>query len=261
MQNALNHLDEFRARMQKDGGMLLLDFDGTLSPIVAKPADALLPQLTRDVLLSCSEHYRVAIISGRTLSDVERRVSLPGPWFAGSHGLEWHVDSGIQIKELPEAQRDAMNIVRTALSEVSSRFIGTIFEDKVHCAAVNYRALSYDDARLFVTAANATVAPYLEAGLRVMNGLRTFDVTPSSDWTKGECATMLLRIARERSGKPLVPLYIGDSITDEDAFRTLRGGITIRVGEHSASGAQFFVPSQGDVDTVLMSLCEPTVQS
>lgn len=261
MQNALNHLDEFRARMQKDGGMMLLDFDGTLSPIVTNPDDALLPQLTRDALLACSERYRVAIISGRALADVEHRVSLPGLWFAGSHGLEWHIDDSVQTKELPEAQRDAMNIVRTALSEVSRRFIGTVFEDKIHCAAVNYRALSDDEARLFVTSASAAVAPYLDVGLRVMNGLRTFDVTPSSDWTKGECATMLLQIARERSGKPLLPLYIGDSITDEDAFRTLSDGITIRVGEHSASGAQFFVPSQGDVDTVLMSLCEPSVQS
>jgi len=74
-----------------DGRLLLMtDYDGTLTPIVDDPADAILAEETREQLLRIARSARgsVAVISGRGLEDLKTRVSIPEVIYAGCHGLE-----------------------------------------------------------------------------------------------------------------------------------------------------------------------------
>ncbi len=256
MRDALQHIEEIRTRVSSAGYMLLLDFDGTLSPIVPIPDDAQIESRLRETLVECSRTHPIAIVSGRSLADIEKRVGIDTIWYAGSHGLEWKAIGEADLKETPEPQRSAIDAVRALFRKTADEEAGLIFEDKVHCAAINYRALSDADAALFSSRMFELISPYAAKGLRVMDGMRTFEVSPAIDWTKGECSQMLLKMAREKSGAPLIPIYIGDSITDEDAFRVLREGVTVRVGPDPLSAAEFFVPSQSDVVVFLTQMCE-----
>lgn len=255
MLNALEHFDAILRRVRTAGAIVMLDFDGTLAPLVPIPDDARPSASTLAALRSCAERYRVAIISGRALSDIESRVGVDGIWYAGSHGLEWRIDDEVALRETPPDVAAALEEARSALQEIMRSYSGTIAEDKVHCFAVNYRALNAADAASFSEAANAAVAPYVAGGsLRVMDGMRTFEIVPAIDWDKGRCALHMLEHLRKSEGTEPIPLYIGDSITDEDAFRTLKGGITIKVGRDESSAAAYYVEDRDDVDAVLQML-------
>ncbi|HXA96545.1 MAG TPA: trehalose-phosphatase, partial [Candidatus Dormibacteraeota bacterium] len=74
-----------------DGSILLMtDYDGTLTPIVDDPADAVLAEQTRQDLLRVARSPRgsVAVISGRALEDLRTRVAIGEAIYAGCHGLE-----------------------------------------------------------------------------------------------------------------------------------------------------------------------------
>lgn len=257
MKNALDFFDEIASRLHGKKCMLLLDFDGTLAPLVPNPSDAKASPQTFEVLQRCIDTFSVvAIVSGRKLTDIAQFVPIQKIWAAGSHGLEWHTGEESHSVETPPAQVQAIESVRKALTALTREYEGTIFEEKNHCVAVNYRALSEQDAEAFRAHAHEITAPYESTNtLRVMDGLHTFEAVPALDWNKGECSKMLLRLANEQEHTELVPMYIGDAITDEDAFRALRDGITIRVGEDTESAAEYFVPAQEDVDEVLTRLC------
>lgn len=252
MRNALTHTADIRDRIARDGCVLLLDFDGTLAPLVPTPREAAASQRTLSLVRACAAKHRTAIITGRTLADVEIRVGIAELWYAGSHGLEWRMGARVERAPTPAAAMEALARAKAALEEVEARFPGTIGEDKTHCYAVNYRALHERDAARFSREARACVSPYVDTGvLRVLDGLRTFEVAPAIDWTKGEVSRVFVDAAREESGRPLVPVYIGDSITDEDAFKALSEGITVRVQRDDASAAAYYVESRDDVDALL----------
>lgn len=253
MQNALEDIDAIVERV-RGRTMLLLDFDGTLAPIVEDPASALPSEKTRSLVSACVARFPVAIVTGRALFDITQRIPIDGLWYSGSHGLEWQVGTEVSQKFAPAEQRAAMEAARKVLEDLAAKSSNTIFEDKVHCAGINYRALSADDAREFSERAYAAVAPFVSAGLKVMDGMRSFEVLPAIDWTKGECSRMLVRMASDKAGIPLVPIYIGDAITDEDAFRALEDGVTIRVGESAESLAHYYLPDRAAVDALLERL-------
>lgn len=255
MRSALEHIEEIVARLGAHP-MLLLDFDGTLAPIVARPEDAYAPDSTLEVLNRCASLHPLAIISGRTLDDIRARVPVSRAWYAGSHGLEWEIDGEVSRKDTPDAVAEALAAARSALQQLSRSYTGIIPEEKGHCFALNYRALSDEAAQHFSAQAHAAVSPLLPSGLRVLDGMRTFEITPQIDWTKGECARMLVNTAQERFGSGFTPVYIGDSITDEDAFHALaQDGVTVRVGQSAESTAGFFLPDQTSVEGFLRQLC------
>ena len=107
-------------RLREATVALLLDFDGTLSPIVGEPDAADLPRATRDVLRELAPRCSVAVISGRDLRDVRRRVGLDGLWYAGSHGFELSGPGGFYWEH--ERARDAV----PALVEAERRLRGQL---------------------------------------------------------------------------------------------------------------------------------------
>lgn len=252
MKEAKKHMQEILALLRKRGFVPMLDFDGVLAPIVKRPQDARMAPRAGKALIALKERMQVAIISGRTLESVRAQAALPGVIYAGSHGVELAMSGKLHVRKLPPRVMKRFEVARDTLHAVSEGFFGLIIEEKPHATAVNYRALSCAKAGAFSRAAHAAIAPYVrERAVRVLDHLKTFEIIARGGWTKGEVAKHILKRIGKRGQ---VPVYIGDSLTDEDAFRALKRGITIRVGRTHDTAAKYFFRRRSEVDSFLERL-------
>jgi alpha,alpha-trehalase len=226
--SALDVLDEIIPGSNQDLA-LFLDYDGTLTPIVDHPDDAVLSHSMRATLQRLSKLCALAIISGRDLADVRERVGIAGLWYAGSHGFDLagpgneHTEYHEGIEYLPVLDA-AEQRLRQALADVS----GCLVERKRFSIATHYRQVTDDQVATLRRVVEETHAAHPE--LRLASGKKIFELQPDIDWNKGKALCwlmMTLDMDRDR----FIPLYIGDDVTDEDAFRELEagGGIGILV--------------------------------
>jgi trehalose 6-phosphate phosphatase len=205
------------------------DFDGTLSEIVEDPDSARLVDGAADALISLSAACPVAILSGRDLADVRERIGLPGLWYAGSHGFELTGPDGTHHQN-PEAAASIPVLAGAAadLADQLGHIPGVVVEHKRFGVAVHYRNAARD--RVGEVAAAVRTAGQRTA-LRVTTGREVIELRPNIDWDKGKTLRWVLDYIRDNEGAgPLLPIYLGDDITDEDAFDAVNGdGIAILV--------------------------------
>jgi trehalose 6-phosphate phosphatase len=211
------------------------DFDGTLSEIVEDPDSARLVDGAADALTSLSAACPVAILSGRDLADVRERIGLPGLWYAGSHGFELTGPDGTHHQN-PEAAASIPVLAGASadLADQLGHIPGVVVEHKRFGVAVHYRNAARD--RVGEVAAAVRTAGQRTA-LRVTTGREVIELRPNIDWDKGKTLRWVLDYIRDNEGAgPLLPIYLGDDITDEDAFDAVDGdGIGILV-RHSDDG-------------------------
>jgi len=211
------------------------DFDGTLSEIVEDPDSARLVDGAADALTSLSAACPVAILSGRDLADVRERIGLPGLWYAGSHGFELTGPDGTHHQN-PEAAASIPVLAGAAadLADQLGHIPGVVVEHKRFGVAVHYRNAARD--RVGEVAAAVRTAGQ-RTGLRVTTGREVIELRPNIDWDKGKTLHWVLDYIRDNEGAgPLLPIYLGDDITDEDAFDAVDDdGIAILV-RHSDDG-------------------------
>jgi trehalose 6-phosphate phosphatase len=180
----------------------------------------------------------VAILSGRDLADVTERVGLPGIWYAGSHGFELTAPDGTHHQnDAAAAAVPVLESAATQLREKLGSIPGVVVEHKRFGVAVHYRNAARD--RVGEVAAAVRAAGRRD-GLRVTTGREVIELRPDIDWDKGKTLRWVidhLQGAGFRAGSaPLVPIYLGDDITDEDAFDAVRhDGIPIVV-RHNDDG-------------------------
>jgi alpha,alpha-trehalase len=199
---------------------LFLDYDGTLTPIVRRPEDAVLGAPARAVLRALARRLPLAVISGRDLADVRARVGVPGVYYAGSHGFDIE---GPGVRHRHPLARAAVAPLRAAAREITrdtAGIAGAQLEPKRFALAVHYRRVAGSN----VPAVRAAVerARRRHPQLRLAGGKKVLELLPGLDWDKGRAVLWLLRALRLDRGDVL-PLYIGDDLTDEDAFRALAG--------------------------------------
>lgn len=199
--------------------VLLLDFDGTLAPIVSRPEAAALPPDTADALrrLRQDPAVRMALVSGRGLADVRERAGMEEVAIAGNHGMEIEGPGISETHAEARAARPALDAVADALRPEVARIPGAILEDKGLTLSVHDRMVDPQDRPRLREAVLAAAAPRSE--LRVTEGKRVLEIRPRVDWHKGRAVEFLLRHLRPAPGAPV--LYLGDDTTDEDAFRAL----------------------------------------
>jgi len=211
------------------------DFDGTLSEIVEDPDSARLVDGAADALTSLSAACPVAILSGRDLADVRERIGLPGLWYAGSHGFELTGPDGTHHQN-PDAAASIPVLAGAAadLADQLGHIPGVMVEHKRFGVAVHYRNAARD--RVGEVAAAVRTAGQRTA-LRVTTGREVIELRPNIDWDKGKTLRWVLDHIRDNDGAaPLLPIYLGDDITDEDAFDAVDyDGIAILV-RHSDDG-------------------------
>ncbi|BBX65818.1 putative glycosyl hydrolase [Mycobacterium saskatchewanense] len=215
---------------------VFLDFDGTLSDIVGRPEAATLVAGAADALSALAALCPVAVISGRDLQDVRARVDVDGVWYAGSHGFELAAPDGTQHENAAAAGlTDAVSRAAAQLAETLSGIPGISIEPKRFAVAVHYRNADPRKVDRIVAAVHQLGR---SAGLRVTTGRRVIELRPDIDWNKGRAVNWVLDRIQGDGGpaeaRAVLPIYVGDDITDEDAFGAIHFdgvGIVVRHDE------------------------------
>ena len=238
---------------QADEVALFLDYDGTLTPLRERPEQARLSGQARGLLRDLARRpgIWVALVSGRALSDVKRMAGVRRLCYVGNHGLQVE-GSGIRYTlRQAAASRPVMREIARRLRRELAMIPGAWVEDKNLTLAVHFRQVEPGEKILVRNLFHAILRPYLEKGkVRVTAGKEVLEVRPPIRWTKGTMVRWLLarRIGLRPEGK-ILPIYVGDDLTDEDAFSALdRRGITVVVGRSNLfSKAQYRVASPAAV--------------
>lgn len=251
--SALDSSTDLARQLESKRPILFLDYDGTLTPIVARPELALLDEAVRHTLAALAQRCPVAIVSGRDRADVQRLVGIDGLIYAGSHGFDIS-RPGLRTEHgaayLPDLA-DAEAELRRSLNPIR----GALLERKTYSLAVHVRGLPPDAAVAVETVVDATLSRHTR--LRKGTGKMVFELLPRIDWHKGHAVLHILETLRLPAADVL-PIHIGDDRTDEDAFAALAGrGVGILVAESPRPSAAYYTLRNPDeVHRFLLRLSE-----
>lgn len=235
-----------KKRLERSSGLILMfDFDGVLSPIAETPDKAILPEAVKQKIKECAKFFPTAIISGRKLLDIKRKVGINKIVFAGSHGFEWQIGNKNYKAKLPVKVKRALVKAERGISLVLKKYPGTILEKKYSSLSVHYRKLKEIDEKYFIGKINKEMRKYSGGGLSLLKGKKVLELR-CAGINKGNFAQAFIK-----HNENLTPVYVGDDNTDEDVFKALKNGITIRVGKKKASFAMYYIKSQEEIDELL----------
>jgi trehalose-phosphatase len=239
--------------------LLLLDFDGTLCEFDPDPEAVFLPEPRRSVLLTLASRHDVtlAVISGRRLADVRRRTQLTDrTFYAGLHGLEIE-GPGISFVH-PGAARAAGAIrqLAAALAKDLEDMPGVFIEDKALSMAAHFREARPEDAARVPAIVERHARAAVDTGLiRLMHGAMVVELLPNIEWNKGSAVRWIREMVA--ADRDVAAVYIGDDLTDEDAFEAVRGSGLAIAASARAVGADLQVDGPGEVERLLRALTGP----
>lgn len=229
---------------------LFLDVDGTLLEMTYPPSDVFVDPALRDLLLRVRDSLggAMALVSGRSLAEVDRLFDSQDWPVAGLHGIERRDASG--HLQLAVAHQPTLHDARPEMSALAERIPGVIMEDKGLSVAMHYRGAPDAEARVRRTVGQ--IAQRLGDGFVVQEGRMVLELRPRGA-TKGDAVRAFLGEEPFRGRRPI---YIGDDFTDETAFAEVErvGGISVAVGDHVQ--AMVRASSPGDVRAFLEDLVE-----
>jgi trehalose 6-phosphate phosphatase len=246
---------------------LFTDFDGTLSPVAPAPDLAEAAPGARDTLALLSDRIDlVGIVTGRGLDDVRGRIGIDDLLYVGNHGLEsWsrgqhtvHPAGLAAEAALPEALRD---INQRLQAQVSTE--GVIFEDKRYSGSVHFR-LSPEQGQVGAALAPIVEEVAREYGFWVSGGKMVYELRPGAEVNKGSAVRAIIEEQGIRSA-----VFLGDDVTDADAFKVLRqlreeqgiptcsvGVLTLDTAQPVIDYADFLLDGVDDVVAMLLELSE-----
>jgi trehalose 6-phosphate phosphatase len=220
--------------------LLGFDYDGTLAPIAARPADARMRASTRRLLARVALRYPCVVISGREHGDLAKRLDRLPLWHVfGHHGLEpWAQTSASasQVRQWVQRLRERLAI-----------HPGVVVEDKKYSATVHYRHARNK------TAVRRAIAAALSGlqNVRGLEGAQAVNLILADGPNKGVALQRARRILACETA-----IYVGDDGTDEDAFGSAGPDqlLTIRVGAARGSRASHHLRTQAEIDALLQAL-------
>ena len=237
--------------------VLFLDYDGTLTPIVKRPEDAILSPGMKQALEDCASLFSIAVISGRDLDDLKDKVKIDTLIYAGSHGFRISGPGGLykeheQSEEiLPELDRleKKMNEISRSIDQ------GIQIDRKRYAIAVHYRNAEEENVPDIIRKVNKLMDQ--TPGFKVGGGKKIVEIRPDVDWDKGKALLWIMQKLGVTDKKKFIPFYIGDDVTDEDAFKVIQDdgwGILVGPEEGKKSAARFTLPDVNSVKDFLHNL-------
>jgi trehalose 6-phosphate phosphatase len=260
MRHALERLPAWREGWRRSGALvLLLDFDGTLAPIVDRPERAAIPPATRAALdrLRALPGVEVAVVSGRGMADVRERSALGDIAYAGNHGMEIHGAGIERVHPAAAAARPSLARAAAGLERALAGIDGAFLEDKGLTLSVHFRLAPAREGEVREAVHRSAAA---EPDLHVTEGKMVLEVRPRVEWDKGRAVAFLLEQMRPPAGAPV--LYLGDDRTDEDAFRALAAawptgeGVWVTEAPAEGSAATCWLRSPAEVATLFEALAD-----
>ncbi|KAK9103183.1 hypothetical protein Sjap_020437 [Stephania japonica] len=219
---------------------LFLDYDGTLSPIVDDPERAFMSNAMRAAVQNVAKYFPTAIISGRSRDKVYEFVGLTELYYAGSHGMDimGPVRPIMTDEDHPNCIRSTdkqgkeVNLFQPAseflpmidevfrsLIENTKEINGAKVENNKFCVSLHYRNVDEKSWPVVAQCVHNILKGYPR--LRLTHGRKVLEVRPVIDWNKGKAVEFLLE-SLGLYGDNVLPIYVGDDRTDEDAFKVLR---------------------------------------
>jgi trehalose 6-phosphate phosphatase len=234
--------------------ILLTDFDGTVAEFHPNPAAPMLTDVRREWLrdIAAQPLTFVGIVSGRRVADLRRRAPLPPhAYYAGLHGMEVDTDGRRWQHPDLERARAAVQELLPRLELVVDQFPGAILEDKAVSLAVHVRAVAYSERAEALALADAWAEPWIAAGrLRRLAGTLVVEYLPNVACHKGDAVVWIARDVAAKTGATPSVVFLGDDLTDEDAFRAIERGLGVLVGSRPTA-ATHQLDGISDVDTLL----------
>ena len=182
MLDALAHRSHIAQLIKRAGGaVLMLDFDGTLAPIVSNPNKATISARMRRALILCSRRFSTAIVSGRALVNIRKHVRVKNISLVGNHGFEWIITGKRGLRTVSLAKTRALRAVSKELLVLESLYSGIYVEDKKHSVSVNYRIARVHRAAIERYVRNI-VRRASAKHLRIMGGIFVFNIIPNVGW-------------------------------------------------------------------------------
>ena len=240
--------ENIQARIEQAQNLFLfLDYDGTLTPIVSRPELALCPSEVKRHLEELRDLPRVylAIISGRSLEDLREKVGVSGIMYVGNHGLEIESPGGRHKKLLSSARTRELKRISQNLQNSLKEIPGILFEEKGPILSVHYRNVPQKLLALIPQVLEQELQQWMDRW-KMASGKMVMEIQPIVDFHKGKAVKEILKTVPSLG---LLPIYLGDDQTDENAFRVLKGqGISVFVGPGKPSPeADFFLRKPEEV--------------
>ena len=243
--------------------LLAFDFDGTLTPIVARPDDVQLAPEMAERLAALATRLPVAIVTGRSVADVSARLGFTPTFIVGNHGAEMAGLSGEPGEAVETDGGTGAATPSAALAALRARVgerqaaladAGVSVEDKGHSLALHYR-MSRTRGRALKVVAELLAGH--DEGLRIFGGKLVINAVPQHAPDKADAVHALVRRCGAASA-----VFAGDDINDEPVFaRAPPHWLTVRVGRDSRSSkARFYLQGPGEAAAMLdrmLSLLSP----
>ncbi|KAK6130649.1 hypothetical protein DH2020_035624 [Rehmannia glutinosa] len=219
--SALGMFDEIMEASMGKQIVVFLDYDGTLSPIVEDPDRAFMTNEMREAVRDVAKFFPTAIVSGRCRAKVFNFVRLSELYYAGSHGMDikgpvkGHRKGNQTVLCQPAREFLPMiDEVYKSLIEKIEYIPGAKVENNKFCLSVHYRCVDEKKWGELADQVKSVIKDYQQ--LRLNQGRKVLEIRPTIKWDKGNALEFLLE---SLESDDVLPVYIGDDRTDEDAFR------------------------------------------
>jgi trehalose 6-phosphate phosphatase len=237
--SALEKWEEIAERLRDSDPVIFLDYDGTLAPVASVPSQPVLSDRMRSTLRRLVKLCPVALVSGRDLRDLRRRVGLKDVVYLASGGLEAHGPLGRYVQAGEESFAPSLNCAESDLRFAIGNIRGALVERRTFSVAMHHRLVDPKDMPRLMDAFDDVARRHPE--LKVVRGKRALELRAHTEWDRGRAVELVVAKLRLRDA---MPVYIGDDRTDEAAFEAIgEKGITILVAEDARETAAQYVLS------------------
>lgn len=215
--------------------ILFTDFDGTLVDLASTPDKVRVSKKVIDALsgLAKKRWARVAVVTGRSLENMKHKLPLKNIIFAGNHGLEIELCGEAVIRKAEDYKHEIDEVERN-LKKLLHAIPGILIENKGVTLSLHFRMVNKKDMEILKEKTDNFFKYYLKhASLKVTHGKKVIELRPKIGWDKGKAVSFIINKIKKRAKEEVFPVYIGDDLTDEPAFKAVNaaGGISIFVGK------------------------------